>query len=244
MKLKVYGMTDIGRMREENQDHYLVDEPNNLLLVADGMGGMENGAAASLLAIEQMRAAIGSYREKNAQGAFDAVDYISYLKKYLNQTSRNLRDTLGGDSGTTLVLAQLVGSEVLFLNVGDSPGYLFTNRKLQQITRDHNMAGAMADMKMITRAEAKMHPLHNRLTAYVGMEGAVFASFQWVQVQEGDRLLLCSDGLSGIVDEQTIVLTLEAEKDLQTAVARLVALANEAGGEDNITVVLAEIEKV
>lgn len=242
MEIKAYGLTDIGRLREENQDNFLVDESLRLFMVADGMGGMDDGAAASLFTIKGLYRIIQSYWEAQ-DDIKDTLFYIRYIRKSINDVNKHLHGVLGKRIGSTVVLAQIVEDEVLFVNVGDSPGYLYRGGKLKQMTKDHNIAAAMAQMKQITPAEAKTHPAHNRLTAYIGMDGKIQASVCKARIQPGDRLLLCSDGLAGIVEEPAIETLLGIETDVKAAAKKLVDMANESGGTDNITVVLAEIKE-
>ena len=240
MTVKSYGLTDIGMVREENQDNFLIDELHCLFMVADGMGGLDDGTAASLFTIRGIYGMMKSFLEKHNEAA-DTLSCIRYIKKSINDVNSHLRGALGRNIGSTVVLVKIMNNDVLFVNVGDSPGYLYRNGKLKQMTRDHNIAGAMAEMKQITPAEAKVHPAHNRLTAFIGMNGTIQASVSRSKIQAGDKLLLCTDGLTGMVEEKTIENVLEYEPDVENAVKKLVGMANEAGGMDNVTVILAEI---
>jgi PPM family protein phosphatase len=242
MTVKAYGLTDIGLVREENQDAFFIDESLGLFMVADGMGGMDDGAAASLFTIRGMYSLIQSFSEKHGEDIGD-VEYKQYLKKSIIDINRHLREAVGKNTGSTLVLLQIFNDNALFVNVGDSPGYLYRGGKLQQMTRYHNVAGAMAEMNMITPAEAKTHPAHNRLTAYMGMNGTIQASFKRAKIQPGDRILLCSDGLTGMVDVEAVTEVLKTKSDIEVTAKTLVDMALKAGGIDNVTVVLADISE-
>jgi PPM family protein phosphatase len=240
MKMKMFGLTDIGKVREENQDIFHIDDSLSLMMVADGMGGMDDGAAAAQFTVQGMLALIRSYLAK-PEVDIEGVEYRRYLNRSANEVNAHLRETVGKRTGSTFVLFQMTKDTGLFVNVGDSPGYLYRDGKLRQMTRDHNIAGAMAEMKLITPAEAKTHPAHNRLTAYLGMNGAIQISIKKIKVQPGDRIVLCSDGLTGMVEETVIEEILKSQADPEITIKALVDMAVKAGGVDNVTVVIAEV---
>ena len=236
--VEAYGLSDIGKYREENQDRYLIDGALGLYAVADGMGGLPGGAAAASKALhilaERMVGFFVDPRDRNRSFVYD------YIKKTLQTLNAEVASEMGG-AGTTLVFLLTVGDRAFFANAGDSPGFLYRDGRLTKMTRDHNVAGVLVDMGRLTEEEARVHPSHNQLTSYIGTRAELESSVRDTLICEGDRLLLCSDGLTGMVPGEAIAGVLAAEADTRAAVEKLVEMANEAGGHDNITAVLADV---
>ena len=142
--------------------------------------------------------------------------------------------------GTTLTLAYSVGVHLFLIHVGDSRAYLFRRGQLQQLTRDHTVAQALADAGHIKQDDVRRHPKRNTLTNYLGgHRGKIKADVRWLRLEDGDRVLLCSDGLSDMVEDAEIARSLAAHPDSDTAALDLIRLALENGGKDNVTVVVA-----
>ncbi len=240
VKLKVFGQTDIGREREENEDAFRVDEEAGLYIVADGMGGLEQGALAAKYTVEgiseQVRETLTSARAINKQVMISDV-----LRKATKEVSSRLGHAVGNAAGSTVVVARVARGRAWVANLGDSPAYLWRRGSLKKLTRDHNLAALMVEMGKITPQQAKKHPMRHRLTGYVGMEGNVQVPTSVVTLEDKDRILLCTDGLTGMVEEKAMARVLRKETSVEEAVSKLVAMANEVGGHDNITVLLIEV---
>ena len=229
MRTRVGATTDIGQVREGNEDAILISDP--LYAVADGMGGHRGGEVASNLAlqtVEQMFA--------ERQGTL--TEQVERANRAVFERSQSDRDVSG--MGTTLTAALIEGGAVRLAHVGDSRAYLFRGGKLQLLTEDHTLVHRMVVEGEITETEAENHPHRSVLTRALGVEGDVRVDETKVQVREGDRLLLCTDGLTGMLSEDQIASVLQDVRDPQEAVDRLVREANRAGGIDNITAVIID----
>ncbi|MGH2546502.1 MAG: Stp1/IreP family PP2C-type Ser/Thr phosphatase, partial [Actinomycetota bacterium] len=220
--------TDVGRVREGNEDSYMVREP--LFAVADGMGGHQGGEVASKLALDTLREATdGTALAQAVQDANRAV---------FEQAGRD--PALAG-MGTTLTAFLAEGDTLRLAHVGDSRAYLLRDGDLQRITTDHTVVEGLVEKGELTAQEATIHPQRSILTRAIGVDGEVVVDQASIQPRPGDRLLLCSDGLTGMVDEATIQRILEEYADPQAAAEALVDAANEAGGQDNITAVVVDV---
>jgi protein phosphatase len=238
--MKVAAKSDIGCVRKNNEDCLLVDEQLGLLIVADGMGGHAGGEVASALAVEAIAAygkacLAGPERaERTAvllQDAIRTADEAIWSKA---QERRKLREM-----GTTVVLALCQGDQVHIAHVGDSRAYLLHDRELRQLTEDHSVVAQLIKAGLLTPREARFHPLRHQITRSLGSRTAV-AELRCVTWQCGDILLLCSDGLTMMVEDHHIAeLMLRGSSDVQTTAEALVARANSNGGKDNISVILA-----
>jgi protein phosphatase len=229
VKLVVGAATDVGRVREGNEDAYLVDDAMGMFAVADGMGGHRAGEVASATALEALRAAINAGRplRESIEDANEAV------------FTKSLTDTGLRGMGTTLTAGTLVtGGTVLVGHVGDSRAYLMHDGELRQVTVDHSLVEELVREGRLTADEAAVHPQRSIITRALGVDASVEVDVYSVELVPGDRLLLCSDGLTGMVQPDAIAATLRREEDPTRAAAQLVDEANAAGGEDNITVVV------
>ena len=231
MKIRVGVATDIGRVREGNEDSYLSEEP--LFAVADGMGGHKGGDVASQLALETLEA---EFREGTAPLGQQIKDANAAVFE------RSQSDSSVKGMGTTLTAVVVRGMGAAFAHVGDSRAYLLRGGELRQLTDDHTLVNRMVKSGEISEAEAEVHPHRSVLTRALGTEPEVAVDEFDVALIDGDRLLLCSDGLTGMVTEEQIVAILSAAPDPQDAANRLVRAANRAGGVDNITVVVLDVE--
>jgi protein phosphatase len=232
VRLVTGAATDVGRVREGNEDAYLVDDAMGLVAVADGMGGHRAGEVASATALEALRAAITSGRplRESIEDANDAV----FTKSRTDQDLHGM--------GTTLTAGTLVaGGTLLVGHVGDSRAYLLRDGEMRQITEDHSLVEELVREGRLTADEAAVHPQRSIITRALGLDLAVEVDVYPVELAPGDRLLLCSDGLTGMVQPDDIAATLRRESDPSRAAAQLVDLANHAGGEDNITVVVVAV---
>jgi PPM family protein phosphatase len=229
MKVEVGAATDVGKVREGNEDSFLVQPP--MYAVADGMGGALGGEVASSLALETIE-------QLSKEGGDALVDRIRRANEVVFE--RSISDQKVSGMGTTLTVAQLEDDDLRLGHVGDSRAYLLRAGSLRQLTEDHTLVGRMVKAGEITREEADTHPHRNVLIRVVGTEPEVIVDEVSVALLDGDRVLLCTDGLTGMLSEEQIRAILENEPDPQKAAERLVRAANRAGGVDNITVVVLD----
>jgi serine/threonine protein phosphatase PrpC len=236
MRFRVGARTDVGRVREGNEDSYMVHEP--LYAVADGMGGHQGGEVASNLALQAL--------ERIAEEPAPDGDSAPQLAEVVREANRQVLQKASGDPalagmGTTLtaVLAG-TGARVHVAHVGDSRAYLLRNGELTQLTRDQTVVQRLVDEGRITPQEAEIHPQRSILTNALGVDREIQVDEASYELTPGDRLLLCSDGLSGMVPEDQIRQILREQEDPQAACDALVEMANAAGGQDNITVVILD----
>ena len=238
--LKAYGMKDIGRCRSINQDYiFISDKPvgnlPNLFLVADGMGGHKAGDLASEYTVAMVREAVEkSMRQIPFQilrGAFQ------YANQKLIEKARESTAYTG--MGTTLVAATVVEDTAYVVNVGDSRLYK-VGASIEQITEDHSLVEEMVRMGEISREEARNHPDKNIITRAIGVAENVEPDYFDTRLLKGECLLLCSDGLSNMIEDAQLKAILDRRESLQKAAKELVDTANQNGGRDNIAVVLVE----
>ena len=232
--LKTFSITDIGRKRKVNQDYiYTSEEPvgnlPNVFIVADGMGGHNAGDYASKVTVETMLAEMQSSFEKNPTLIF---------RRAIEEANEVIRRKLEG-MGTTVVVASCMGRFLQVANVGDSRLYV-VNREIRQITRDHSLVEEMIRMGGLDRADARNHPDKNIITRAVGAEDHVEPDFFTVELREGDTVLMCSDGLTNMLEDEEIRMIISGARDLVEKAERLVEAANANGGRDNISVILIE----
>jgi serine/threonine protein phosphatase PrpC len=232
MRVQAGVATDIGRVRERNEDSFLANPP--LFAVADGMGGHRGGAVASELALERVD-------ELNGTGKASLGDMVRAANRAVFERSMTDRAVTG--MGTTLTAVTVDDDGVHLAHVGDSRAYLLRAGALRQLTDDHTLVNRMVQAGEITRDEADVHPHRNVVTRALGTEPDVDVDERDIPVIEGDRVVLCSDGLTGMVNEPQIQAILEATPNPQEAADRLIKAANRAGGVDNITVVVLDIHE-
>ena len=238
-------VTDVGRIRKENQDTCLADPANGLFLVSDGMGGQQAGSLAAKVVTEILPKLIHQRLKKLGQARTRAIRYwlrmdVLAFSKWLRAESSARTEMRG--MGATLVAALIRGNRAHITHMGDSRAYLFRDGRLTQLTDDHSVVGLLLRNGEITDEEAANHPARGQLIRYIGMEAEVYPDARTLALNPGDRLLLCSDGLTGMVTDQTIAETLTSQTDPQTACHLLVDAANAAGGYDNITVLIADYQ--
>jgi protein phosphatase len=229
MKVSVGAATDIGQVREGNEDSFLIVEP--LYAVADGMGGHRGGEVASSLALETVQ---GMFERREGSLA----EQVAEANRAVFDRSQSDRKVSG--MGTTLTAAQVEGNRVHLVHVGDSRAYLLHGAELTQITEDHTLVHRMVMEGEISEEEAETHPHRSILTRALGVDRNIQVDEGDLEVASGDRLLLCTDGLTGMVAEGQIREILLETVDPQEAVEKLVRGANSAGGIDNITAVILD----
>lgn len=227
--------TDTGRRRRRNEDAFLCEPP--LFAVADGMGGAQAGEVASRLAAESLRE-----QELGDLSALEqAVELIREANRRVYTYSSENASARG--MGTTMTVALVEGSIVTIGHVGDSRAYLLRDDQLTQLTQDHSLVAELVRSGRLSPKEAESHPRRSVITRALGTDSDVEVDVFSLRGQDGDLFLLCSDGLTSMVsDEEIASLLVVARGDLGDAGKKLIAAANLAGGEDNITVVLFELE--
>ena len=241
--MKSYSITDVGQKRTVNQDFVFTSETPvgnlpNLFVVADGMGGHKEGDFASSYAVEVLLSTIREDENSNPVKIIRAA-IENANTQLLREASDN--ETMSG-MGTTMVLVTIVGHYAYVANVGDSRLYLVDENKISQITKDHSLVEEMVRMGEISRDDARNHPDKNIITRALGAGRDVDVDFFDIRLTPGDILLLCSDGLSNMVPDEDIRQVIRTSETLEETGRRLVSMANDNGGRDNIAVVLVEPE--
>jgi serine/threonine protein phosphatase PrpC len=228
--------TDTGRQRNANEDSYFTDAP--LFVVADGMGGAQAGEVASKAAVESF-----------TQGLPSAGPPERVLEETIEAANRTIHELARKDPGlagmgttTTAAIVDLEAEEVAIGHVGDSRAYRFRGGRFEQLTRDHSLVEEMRRKGQLTDAQAEDHPQRSIITRALGPEPEVQVDLQTVPAQHGDVFLICSDGLTTMLDDESIARILGRATSLNAAVKALVDEANRAGGRDNITVVAFRLE--
>jgi serine/threonine protein phosphatase PrpC len=236
--------SDRGRVRADNQDAWAVDRELGLFIVCDGIGGHLAGEVASSIVTQSLPAAMrrglpSGASLSSASTAEAAVRIVAELSRQVRQESQG-QPGLDG-MGTTVVCALVRDREALVVHLGDSRAYLLRGATLARLTSDHSVVQALIDAGQLSAAGADSHPAAGRLTRYLGMEGQALPQARHLGLMPGDRLLLCTDGLSGMLDEGQLTEILCGEPDPTVACRRLIAAANQAGGRDNITALLVAV---
>jgi PPM family protein phosphatase len=229
LRVQVGACTDVGRVRDGNEDAYMVRDP--LFAVADGMGGHQGGEVASNLALERLER---------------ATDDDSDLAEVVREANRAVFEQAAQDPGlagmgTTLTAVRVQDERLHLAHVGDSRMYLLRDGRLERITRDHTVVEQLVDQGRMSVEDAKIHPQRSILTRALGVDEDIQVDEADVDVRPGDRVLLCSDGLTGMVDEDRILSILTDTPDPQAACTALIEAANQAGGQDNITAVVLNV---
>lgn len=241
MKLDSTGLSDRGRIRAYNQDCHYIDSAGRFFIVADGMGGHAGGEEASRIATQEIR----SYLEQNWQSPESASKLLQQALSTANQAivTDQQNHPERADMGTTAVVVVIrPGESPVCGHVGDSRLYRLRKSQLQQITEDHTWIAKALKIGDITPDEARVHPYRHVLSNCLGREDLNQISVQPLDLEQGDRLLLCSDGLTEELVDDKIASYLQGTPSLEIAAESLVAAANEEGGHDNITVVLVSVE--
>ncbi|HEX7418059.1 MAG TPA: Stp1/IreP family PP2C-type Ser/Thr phosphatase [Steroidobacteraceae bacterium] len=250
-KLACIGLTDTGKVREHNEDTIACDADIGLLVMADGMGGYNAGEVASGIAVKTITNLVRESIEREDLLANDSTsglsrtsiilrDAIHRANKIIFQTAKTQPQCEG--MGTTIVSALFFDNRVSIAHVGDSRAYRVRNNKLEQVTMDHSLLQELVDRGFYSPEEAQRAANKNYVTRALGVEPNVEVEIQEQPVQKGDFFLLCSDGLSDMVENDDIHLTVNTFGDNLDAVAKhLIQLANDNGGRDNVSVVMARV---
>jgi protein phosphatase len=242
-------MTDVGRRRDQNEDALLVDDDLLLYVVADGMGGHAGGGTASRLAVETVQRTVRAARSRSpdvfAPVAPEESALPGVLRGAVEQACAVIYAAAQADPelagmGTTVTAVLLDGRSAFLAHVGDSRCYLLRDGNIRQISEDHSLVNEQVKAGALTADEAKHSRFKNIITRSVGFEREVQVDLMAFPVEAGDGLVVCCDGLTNLVEDDEI-LRIASEAPLAEAPARLVALANGRGGDDNITVILIRV---
>jgi PPM family protein phosphatase len=233
----VFAKTDTGRQRRGNEDAYLARTP--LFVIADGMGGAQAGEVASQMAVKTLRQGL-------PDGGGPPQDLLAERIEEANQAihEHSRADAERAGMGTTTTAVYVAGEEAAIAHVGDSRAYRLRDGRLEQLTDDHSLVEELRRQGKLTAEEAHEHPQKSIITRALGPEPVVPVDRQTIPLRAGDVFLLCSDGLTSMVDDDVIAGVLTDAPSLQEAGRQLIAAANEAGGRDNITVILFRVEEI
>jgi len=226
-------LTDIGRVRTHNEDSILAQPP--LFVVADGLGGHEAGEVASSIAVETLR--------DHAPRRPDSKALVRAVRAANREVVRAAREGYGKQGmGTTMTAAIVEGTRIALAQVGDSRAYLLHAGALSRVTEDHSMVADMIRRGQLTEAESRYHPNRSVITRALGTDPNMAADPYEFDAEPGDRLLLCSDGLTSMLEDTAIATALTSYRDPAIAARMLVDAANDAGGHDNVSVIVVDIE--
>jgi PPM family protein phosphatase len=251
MTVSARGLSDVGRKRDHNEDALLLDGELGLYIVADGMGGHQGGGTASRLAVETIQQDLRAAREREPAllafaGPLDQSPLREVLRAAVERACRSIYQAAQGSAelqgmGTT-VTAVVVGPQSAFVaHVGDSRCYLVRGGDIFQVSEDHSLVNEQLKAGAITPEEARTSRFRNIITRSVGFEEQVAVDLLGLDLDRGDRLVVCCDGLSNLVEDQEI-REIVSTSTLEEAPRKLVDLANDRGGDDNITVIVLHVE--
>lgn len=231
--------SDKGKIRDQNEDAYLILPSEHVYVVADGVGGNNSGEYASKMAVSCVADFI---RENHLAQIEDEVELADNLRRCINEvnsnifaTSRQLVESRG--MATTLVICFIRGDKAYFVNIGDSRAYIKRGSSIFQVTEDHSYVNTLVKMGVITPDEAKDHERGNIITRAIGAEEKVNGDFYQTDLEDNDIIILCTDGLYNEVSEEKMSRLIEEYDSMKDLASCLVDAANEAGGKDNVTVV-------
>lgn len=244
--MKYAAISDKGIIREQNEDFWniVLDMNGNpqAFIVADGMGGHKAGDIASKMAVESISESISSYLEKKDTGY--TIEEV--LREAINKANEVIFkysvDYLNGSGiGTTLTAGMLCDGKLTIAHIGDSSFYLVRNETIKKLTRDHSFVGELVDKGILDQEKARVHPMRNQITRALGYEKEVQVDFYSLDVKPDDIYLFCTDGLTMKISADELLSMLKEENDLDVILKNMVALANERGGDDNITAIVVKI---
>jgi len=251
MNVSARGLTDVGRKREHNEDSFLVDSDLRLYVVADGMGGHQGGGTASRIAVETIRSDVRAARERDPTlrshgGSFEESPYRDVLRAAVERACRSIFEAAQTDAalqgmGTTVTAVLLDGAAAFVAHVGDSRCYLVRDGAIYQVSEDHSLVNEQLKAGAITPEEARTSRFRNIITRSVGFEEQVAVDLLGLELRGGDRMVVCCDGLSNLVEDPEIQQVV-AQSVLDEAPRRLVDIANDRGGDDNITVIVVHVD--
>jgi len=254
MRITSCGMTDVGVKRTNNEDNYLINDELNLFVVCDGMGGHVGGEFASAIAVNTVEEVLTSIELQPDGESFDPDEYDSPVELMREKLRYSIRlagkrifekateETEYKGMGTTCLALMVDNGNAFIAHVGDSRGYLVRGGRIEQITEDHSLVNERLRAGLITEDEAKNHKLKNIITRSLGFMDDVEIDLQVRAIRRGDLFVLCSDGLSNLVETGEIG-EISLDHGPQKASRTLIEMACERGGDDNITVVVVRIDE-
>jgi protein phosphatase len=243
MKVSAFGLTDVGRRRDSNEDDFLLEPGRGVYAVADGMGGHAAGEIASRLAIETLQEVL--QRNDTVSMRMTVEDAAEWLRSAVVEANRRICDSIRlhedrRGMGTTVVALVHSGKDAVVGHVGDSRLYLLREDEFVRMTSDHSWVNEQVKLGLMNDDTAQRHPMRNIVTRALGSRPDVLVDLTSLQVQPGDMFLLCSDGLNTMLaDEQIRAILLAHRHNPEAACRALVGEANRHGGDDNVTVVVA-----
>ena len=243
MRISCAGNTDVGVVRSGNEDSFLLDCSRGLFIVADGMGGHAAGEVASEMAVRIISTELGSLRGlSDGEAAGRMRSAIRKANAEIFERTLAEHDKRG--MGTTATVLVLMKGRYLIGQVGDSRAYLLRNKELLQLTKDHSYVQEQVDAGLLTPDQARVHPYSNVITRCVGASGDVVPDIYFGSLEQGDILLIASDGLTGMLEDEHLIRILSSDGGPQHWVDRMITEANRRGGLDNITAIVIRIESV
>jgi len=251
MRVLMAGRTEVGCVRKHNEDNFLVDPDLGLFVVADGLGGHAAGEVASRIVVERIGQFIAHTAERDRTWPVEYDMDLSYdgnrLKGALLLADQGILNDIQDhpereSMGSTVVACLVDDARVTLVHVGDSRAYLLDPSGIRQVTRDHSWVAEQVANGTLSPEEARRHPFRNVITQALGNGVDLDVAVQEFEVKEADRILLCSDGLSGMIQDEELWEIVQKAPDAEVAAQKLIARAMENGGEDNITVVLVAFD--
>ncbi len=239
--MNITGKTDIGAVRSRNEDAFdygFLSDGTSWAIVCDGMGGVHGGKVASTAAIETVSEKIKKcYNPAMSVTSLENLLLSSITTANVDVYDRGVYDNSLKGMGTTIVAALIKNNEACIAHVGDSRAYIIHDNSILQITKDHSLVQEMLDKGQISKEEYENTPIKNIITRAMGVDEDIDIEFDYVSINEGDTLILCTDGLSGMVTEKRILEIYETT-DFESLAQKYIDEANNNGGSDNITVVI------
>jgi protein phosphatase len=252
MKTQGFGLTDVGAVREHNEDSFAVDNESGLYVVCDGVGGRSAGEVASQMAVDIIKGYMNKTRESDEAFIGEYDKGLSRITNHLGSAIRmankvvheasNSKPNLRG-MGSTVVAAFVDEGTVSLAHAGDSRAYLIREGTIKQLTDDHSLVNEQLRKGLITKEQARKSEVKNVITRALGPDHDIEADLAEHKLEAGDRLVLCSDGLSNMVPDEDILSIIDSAERIDRACMDLIKLANKNGGDDNITAVIIAAEK-
>ena len=242
--MTIYGSSNIGMVRNDNQDSYLFDAPVDKFayaVVCDGMGGPGGGKIASSIAVNRFSSAISQLHSTDSENTVKDTVKLAIDSANEDILSKASSDDGYAGMGTTLVSAVIIDKTGYFVNIGDSRVYLMRDDSIRRISHDHSAVQQLVDSGMLTESQARNHPNKNIITRALGVEKEAHFDFFTETLKSDDIIILCSDGITNYIDDLEISFETLRQKNLECVPQKLIELANSRGGADNSTVVLIKI---
>jgi len=245
--LRTAGRTDVGCVRERNEDAFRVDDENRLYIVADGMGGHQAGDVAARMVVDLLPGVLANILAESPVAMVGAEEEIGErLQRSVAELTVRIRDEARrqpglADMGATIVAAWITPRHAHLVHMGDSRAYLFRRGLLERLTGDHTLVDTLLRHGSLTEQEAEHHPLRSGLLRYVGMPGRFKATVSSHALHAGDRLLLCTDGVWSMLQDPRLAAILKERRTPDRTCGDLIALGRTAGGKDNLTAIMIDV---